>query len=71
MIEGRIDELHPTGPLGLKKELGVSNRNIHGLMNEGGSYMSEAKSWNDTPPRAADGRQDTAAVLAPGHEIAS
>ena len=36
-------------------------------MNEGGSYMSEAKSWNNTPPRAADGRQDTAAVLAPGH----
>ena len=29
--------------------------------------MSEAKSWNNTPPRAADGRQDTAAVLAPGH----
>ena len=54
-----------------KKSPGVSNRNIHGLMNEGGSYMSEAKSWNNTPPRAADGRQDTAAVLAPGHEIAS
>ena len=29
MIEGRVDELHPTGPLGLKKELGVSNRNIN------------------------------------------
>lgn len=29
--------------------------------------MSEAKYWNDTPPCAADGRQDTAAVLAPGH----
>lgn len=29
----------------------------------GRSFMSEARSWIDTPLRAADGRQDLAAVL--------
>ena len=30
------------------------------------AYVSEAKSWSDTLPCAADGRQDAAAVFAPG-----
>ena len=48
----------------LKKEPGVSNRDISGLM-DGGAYMSEARSWSDTPPCAADGRQDTVSVFSP------
>ena len=28
--------------------------------------MSEARSWSDTPPSAADGGQDMVAVFAPG-----
>lgn len=39
MIEGRVDELHLTGPLGLKKELGVSNRNISSLVDNGSLYV--------------------------------
>ena len=39
-----------------KKEPGVSNRDISGLMN-GRPYMSEAKSWRDTPLCAVDSRQ--------------
>ena len=35
----------------LEKELGVSNRDINGFTDEG-SYMSEARSWSDTPPCA-------------------
>ena len=34
--------------------------------------MSEARSWSDIPPCAADGGQDMAAIFAPGEgEIAS
>lgn len=29
----------------------------------GGSYLSEARSWNDTLHRAAEGRQDMVAVF--------
>ena len=39
----------------LKKEPGVSNRDLSGLM-EGGSYMSEARCWRDTPPCVANSR---------------
>ena len=39
----------------LKKEPGVGNRDISGLMN-GGTYMSEAGSWSNTP-LSADSRQ--------------
>ena len=40
-----------------KKEPGVSNRDIlRGLMN-GRPYMSEARSWRDTPLCAVDSRQ--------------
>ena len=49
----------------LKKEPRVSNRDLHGLM-DGGSYMSEARSWGNTPPGTADGGQDKVAVFAPG-----
>ena len=37
-----------------KKEPGVSNRDINGLM-DWGAYMSEARSWSDTPPCVVDG----------------
>ena len=39
----------------LKKEPGVSNRDLSGLM-EGGSYMSEARCWRDTPPCVTNSR---------------
>ena len=48
-----------------KKEPRVSNRDINGLM-DGGADLSEAKSWSDTPPYGADGRQEKAAVFTPG-----
>ena len=64
--------LHPAGLQGrtcpaskLKKEPGVRDRDIHGLM-DGGAYVSEARSWSDTPPCAVDGGQDMAAVCAGG-----
>lgn len=47
--------LHHTGLQGLDlpsfrtKEPRVSNRDVNSLMN-GGSYLSEAMSWNNTPP---------------------
>ena len=44
----------------LKKESGVNHRDIGSLM-EGGSYLSEARSWSDIPPCTANGRQDVAA----------
>jgi len=47
-----------------KKEPGVCNRNINGLMHRG-SYKSEAKSWSNTPLCTTDGSQDMVAVLAP------
>ena len=51
----------------LKKEPGVSDRDISGLV-DGGSYMSEARSWSDIPPCAADGGQGMAAVFSPGEK---
>ena len=47
-----------------KKEPGVCNRDISGLMDMG-SYKSEAKSWSNTPLCTTDGGQDMVAVLAP------
>ena len=46
----------------LKKEAGVSYRDISDLMGWG-AYMSEARSWSNTPLCAAEGKQDMAAVL--------
>ena len=46
-----------------KKEHGVSNRDFSGLMDRG-IYMSEARSWSDTP--TVDNGQDVAVVFAPG-----
>ena len=37
--------------------------NISGLM-DGGTYMSEARSWSNTPQCAVEGGQDMAAVFA-------
>ena len=48
----------------LKKEPGVSNRDINGLM-DGGADLSEARSWSDTPACVADGGQDKAASYSP------
>ena len=47
-----------------EKKPGVRDgrRDISGLM-DGGSYMSEARSWCDTSPCVVDGRQDMAAVF--------
>ena len=50
--------------LGLKKEPGVRDRDVSGLM-DGGSYMSEARCWSDTSLCRADDWQDRAASLAP------
>ena len=44
----------------LKKQTGVSDRDISGSMDEG-PYMPEARSWSDS---AADNEQDMAAVFA-------
>ena len=46
-----------------KKEPGVNNRDISGLM-DGGSYTCEARSWSNNPPCASDGRKDMVAVFA-------
>ena len=51
--------------LRLKKEPGVSNRDISGLMN-GGSYMSETRFRSDTLPCAAHSGQYMVAVFIPG-----
>ena len=46
-----------------KKDPGVSDREISGLI-DGGSYTSKARgSWSNTPTWTADGRQDMAAVF--------
>ena len=50
---------------GLRKEAKVSNRDINGLMDEG-SYMSKTRFWSNTPPCAADGRQDMVMGFAMG-----
>ena len=47
-----------------KKELGVSNWAISGLM-DGGSFTSEARFWSHTPMCVADGQQDKVAVFTP------
>ena len=47
-----------------KKEPRAQDRDS-GLL-DGGSYMSEARSWSDTSPCVADGGQDMAAVFALG-----
>ena len=52
----------------LKKELRDSDRDINGLM-DAGAYMSEARSWSDTPLCAADSGQDMAAVFVPGGRL--
>ena len=49
------------------QETRVSKRDIHGLMDEG-TYMSEARSWNNIPPCAVDGGQDMVTVFAPERE---
>ena len=41
---------------------GVRNRDNSGLM-DGGAYISEARSWSDTPVCMAAGRQDKVAVF--------
>ena len=48
-----------------KEEPRVSDRDISGLMG-GAAYVSETRSWSDTPSWAADSRQDLVAYLAPG-----
>ena len=48
----------------LQEDPEISGRDIKGLM-DGGSYMSEAMPWSDTPLCVPNGRQDMAAVLAP------
>lgn len=48
-----------------KREPGVSNRDISGLMH-GGSYTSESRSWSNMPPCVSDSGQDVVAVLVPG-----
>ena len=46
-----------------KKEMGVGNRAISGLM-DGGSFTSDTRFWSHTPS-CADGLQDKAAVFTP------
>lgn len=48
-----------------KKKPGVRERDISGLV-DGGIYMSEARSYNDTPLCVAEGRQDVEAGFVPG-----
>lgn len=39
---------------------------------DGGSYMSEARSWSDSPPHATDGGQDMPAAPTPrGGDVTS
>ena len=47
----------PTSPQDGRKEQVVSNINIHSLMG-GEAPTSEVRSWTNTPPCAADSRQD-------------
>ena len=63
--------LHLTGLQGLclpcfkTEERARSQQQRHQWFNDGGAYTSEARSWSDNPPCAADGRQDMAAVFTP------
>jgi len=47
----------------LKKEPGVSDRDINNLLARG-PYTYKTRSWGDTPPCTADSRQDMVVVLA-------
>ena len=65
--------LHTTGLQGLtlpsfrsKEEPRVIKRDISGLMGDGRSYMSEARSWSNIPLCAVDGRQGMVAFFSPG-----
>ena len=51
----------------LKKEPGVSNRDINGLK-DGGVYTSGARSWSDTPPCVEHSREDMAVSAPKGKE---
>ena len=42
----------------------VNNRDISGLINQG-AYTFEVRSWSNTPPCAADNRQNMVAALTP------
>lgn len=55
----RAVSYRPTSPQDGRKERVVSNRNIHSLMG-GEAHTSEVRSWTNTPPCAADSRQDRA-----------
>ena len=46
-----------------REEPGIGDRDINGLM-DGGTYTSKAKSWSNTPLRAAGGGQDMAVIFA-------
>ena len=46
-----------------EKEPGVRDRDVNGLT-EGGAYLSDVKSWSNTPPCVVHGRQDMVAVFA-------
>ena len=48
-----------------KKEPGVSNRDISGLM-DAGAYTLETRSWRDTLLCVAQGGQNMVAVFTPG-----
>ena len=50
-----------------RRSPGVRNRDISGLMDEE-TYISEARSWSDTPVCMTAGRQDKAAVFSGGRE---
>ena len=50
-----------------KEEPGVSDRDISSLL-DGGSDVSEAKSWSDTLQCAAEGKQNLVGVFTPGEK---
>ena len=50
-----------------KKESGVHDRDMNDLM-DGRAYMSEARSWSDTPPYAGDIGQDMTVGFTEGWE---
>ena len=50
--------------LRLKKQPSVSNRHVSGLEDKG-AYVSEVRSWNDTPQCAVNDGQDMAAGFTP------
>ena len=67
----------PTSPVlawsRLKKEPRISNRDINGLIGRewglgvaGKAYISEARTWNNTPPCAVDTWWGMVAIFTPG-----